>query len=314
MCSGPKQNDSPFSITAVAGWPPRRGLLSFSAPRTTRTAPHETSWSCHPVSSSGPQQMSQTSTYSSRWTDSKCRRPVSISAAWSQSSGSSARLSTRERSSCLSNMRAGSVSHLIEYLLSMQETNWVGGEQCVRDGVSEPRPRRRRVRTVRAVDDDVHAKHADGGVDRPCPIRGRFNEHIAVDRAAASAAGRAPLTVERSKAAEDGEADSEPWVSGAPMLSEREPRLVHLLDIGHQRRPPGGGAFEGGCSAGMDQERSPATFQDVQQWTAPLVPGGIQQSRRGELKPDAASLEHALQRPRIDLAQAGRCPDAEGSG
>jgi hypothetical protein len=67
-------------------------------------------------------------------------------------------------------MRAGSVSHLIEHLLSMQETNWVGGEQRVRDGVSEPRLRRRRVRTVRAVDDDVHAKHPDGGVDRPCPI------------------------------------------------------------------------------------------------------------------------------------------------
>jgi hypothetical protein len=67
-------------------------------------------------------------------------------------------------------MRAGSVSHLIEYLLSMQETNWVGGEQCVGDGVSEASLRRRRVRAVRAVHHDVHAKNADGGVDRPDPI------------------------------------------------------------------------------------------------------------------------------------------------
>jgi hypothetical protein len=136
----------------------------------------------------------------------------------------------------------------------MQETNWVGGEQRLADRVSEPGLRRRCVGPVRAMHNDVHAKHADGGVDRPRPVGGRFNERIAVDRPAASTACRAPLTVQRSKSAQDGEANSKPSMSRPAMLPEREPRLVHLLDIGHQRRPPRGSASDGGRCARVDQK------------------------------------------------------------
>ena len=51
MCSGPNENDPPCVTTRTAGSPPIRGFDSRTAPRTTRTAPEEMSWSCQPVSS-----------------------------------------------------------------------------------------------------------------------------------------------------------------------------------------------------------------------------------------------------------------------
>ena len=53
--------------------PPIRGLDSISSPSTTQTAPDEMSWSCQPVSLTGVQHSNQTSTWSSRYSDTKWR-------------------------------------------------------------------------------------------------------------------------------------------------------------------------------------------------------------------------------------------------
>ena len=69
MCSGPKLYPVP-ALTAVStlGTPTAR-LCSVRVPCTTATAPEEMSWSCQPVSFCGVQQISQTSTWASRCSD-----------------------------------------------------------------------------------------------------------------------------------------------------------------------------------------------------------------------------------------------------
>src|SRR5215467_10875255 len=78
MWSGPNENDWPAGTTARVCAPPIRGQDSVISPRTTRTAPDDRSWSCQPVSLPRDQQMSQTSTYSSRCRDAKCRVPPAV--------------------------------------------------------------------------------------------------------------------------------------------------------------------------------------------------------------------------------------------
>src|SRR5690348_3096472 len=99
MCSGPNENEYPVGTVRAAGSPPIRGLDSRSEPRTTRTAPAEMSWSCQPVSLTGVQHSNHevavhpravldlqvardalrgqarpdTSTWSSRYSDTKWR-------------------------------------------------------------------------------------------------------------------------------------------------------------------------------------------------------------------------------------------------
>jgi hypothetical protein len=73
MCSGPNARDEPGPSSVWRGVPLIRGFCSQTAPSTTWYATEEMSWSCQPVSLTFVQHSSQTSTCSSRCSETKCR-------------------------------------------------------------------------------------------------------------------------------------------------------------------------------------------------------------------------------------------------
>ena len=66
MWSGPKLKTWPPSTRVSMVWLSIARLCSSNVPLTTATAPDEMSWSWNPVSFSGVQHSSQTSTWASR--------------------------------------------------------------------------------------------------------------------------------------------------------------------------------------------------------------------------------------------------------
>src|SRR5215475_5518480 len=262
--SGPKEIEPPSVMAIWVCAPPMRGLDSVSAPRTTRTAPDEMSWSCQPVSFPGDQQMSQTSTYSSRWIEAKCRRPPAWE-TWSRHrSGRPARLSTRSASSCWPRYRAGSDEMVIAVtplllvgqipgrrgqlaavgqLVAPEEAGRVGHADGLAGGAAEAEIGVwLRIRAVRAEHEHVDAEHAQDGVDGAAAVAGGLDEHERIDHApgqrAVPAAGGHALAVQRPETGQRGEADPQPRVGRPAVGTEREPGRVQLLNVGDQGRPP----------------------------------------------------------------------------
>src|ERR1700733_8102298 len=201
MCSGPNENEPPSVTMRTAGSPLMRGLDSLTAPRTTRTAPEEMSWSCQPVSSARVQHSSQTSTNSSRCSETKCRAGPEKATCSRQASASVASSSTNVSSSARSRLRAGSDRHFIGYLLlGLEETQRVGGAQRVRRRGSEIEIDGIRVGPVGPVDQRVDAEHPDRGVDRAVAVRGDVEENVLVDDVAVARARGKPLAVQRRQA------------------------------------------------------------------------------------------------------------------